>query len=73
MKDQLQQHQIQLNEGEKLRRLKEKAQAQEAKLAKIRMMCGQVESNRYFCGFVVFCSTYVTATSMCELLNLTIN
>ena len=48
MKDQLQQHQIQLNEGEKLRRLKEKAQAQEAKLAKIRMMCGQVESNRYF-------------------------
>ena len=42
----MQHRQVMIGENEKVRRLKEKAEAQEAKLKKIRMLCGKAENNK---------------------------
>lgn len=46
VKEQLKQHQVLIGENEALRRLKEKADAQEAKLKKIRLLCGKHENTQ---------------------------
>lgn len=57
LKQQMQQQQLIMGKNEKLRRLKEKAEAQEAKLKKIRLLCGKAEHQKLvFCYvFILYC------------------